>query len=70
VREQTFVHDAPVDGHAVLVQTRAHAEPVLATMHASVVRFEQPQPRVAPGQTIAFYDASDTDLLIGGAIAV
>lgn len=34
------------------------------------VRWQQPQPAPAPGQAAVFYDASEPDLLVGGAIVV
>jgi tRNA-specific 2-thiouridylase len=50
----------------VVVQTRAHGEPVAATLDGSTVRFARPQPRVAPGQVVALYRG---DVLVGGGIA-
>ena len=50
---------------SMLVQSRAHGAPVPATLDGNDVRFESPQPRVAPGQVIAFYDH---DLCCGGGI--
>jgi tRNA-specific 2-thiouridylase len=49
-----------------LAQARAHAAAVPARLHGDVVRFEVPQPRVAPGQVVALYDG---DLCCGGGIA-
>jgi tRNA U34 2-thiouridine synthase MnmA/TrmU len=34
-----------------------------------VVRFESPQRPVASGQTVALYDASDPDAVVGAGIA-
>jgi tRNA U34 2-thiouridine synthase MnmA/TrmU len=34
-----------------------------------VVRFDSPQRPVAPGQTVALYDAQDPDAVIGAGIA-
>lgn len=50
----------------VLVQCRAHGAPVPATVDGDVVRFADPQPRVAPGQVVACYEG---DVLLGGGIA-
>jgi tRNA U34 2-thiouridine synthase MnmA/TrmU len=50
----------------VIVQTRAHAAPVRARIEGDIVTFDAPQPRVAPGQVVACYDA---DVLLGGGIA-
>jgi tRNA-specific 2-thiouridylase len=51
---------------ALMVQTRAHGEPVAAKLGGNTVRFAHPQPRVAPGQVVALYDG---DVLVGGGIA-
>jgi tRNA-specific 2-thiouridylase len=50
----------------LLAQTRAHGEPLAATLDGTTVRFSRPQPRVAPGQVVALYDG---DVLVGGGIA-
>ncbi|MFM8236847.1 MAG: tRNA 2-thiouridine(34) synthase MnmA [Actinomycetota bacterium] len=50
----------------VLVQTRAHGDAVPARVVDAEVRFALPQPRVAPGQVVAFYVG---DRCIGGAYA-
>jgi tRNA-specific 2-thiouridylase len=49
----------------VMVQTRAHGAPFAAHVDGSNVVFRVPQPRVAPGQVVAFYDG---DLCCGGGI--
>jgi tRNA U34 2-thiouridine synthase MnmA/TrmU len=33
------------------------------------VVFDEPQPLVAPGQTVALYDADDPDEVVGAAVA-
>ena len=43
--------DAPL-----LVQTSAHGAPLPGRLRGEVVELEQPTRRVAPGQTVAFYD--------------
>jgi tRNA U34 2-thiouridine synthase MnmA/TrmU len=48
------------------VQTRAHGEPFLARLDVSRVWFDDPQPRVAPGQVVALYRG---DVVVGGGIA-
>ena len=68
-----------VDGPAVgdvLVQTSAHGvprpasvEPVTEADGTVVVRWHQPQRRVAPGQSVVLYDATDTFVLGGGVAA-
>jgi tRNA U34 2-thiouridine synthase MnmA/TrmU len=45
---------------------RAHGTPVAGSLDGTCVRFELPQPRVAPGQVVALYDS---DTLLGGGIA-
>jgi tRNA-uridine 2-sulfurtransferase len=49
----------------VLVQSRAHGAPVAATVDGDELVFASPQPRVAPGQVVAFYDG---DVCCGGGI--
>ncbi len=61
----SFVTGEPSDG-SVLAQVRAHGAPVPAALAGDRVRFERPQPRVAPGQVVALYDG---DTLLGGGIA-
>ena len=63
--------DAPARG-AVLVQCSAHGVPRKATIEMGadgtvVVRWEQPQRRVAPGQSVVFYDGDE--VLGGGLVA-
>ena len=50
----------------VLVQTSAHGAPRPATLDGNLVRWRTPQQRVAPGQSVVFYDG---DEVLGGAIA-
>ncbi len=65
VRDLLFTDGVPSSG-GLTVQTRAHGQPVAATLDGSTVRFARPHPRVAPGQVVALYDG---DLLVGGGIA-
>jgi tRNA-specific 2-thiouridylase len=51
----------------LLVQWRAHGTPVAGRLDGTVVRFADPQVRVAPGQVVALYR---DDALVGGGIAV
>jgi tRNA-specific 2-thiouridylase len=63
----TFVAGAPPAAtETLLVQVRAHATPFEGVLDGDVVRFAQPQPRVAPGQVVAFYRG---DVLLGGGLA-
>ena len=67
LRDLRFVDGAPAAGNLLDVQVRAHGTPQRGRLDGSVVRFERPQPRVAPGQVVALYDG---DALLGGGIAV
>jgi tRNA-specific 2-thiouridylase len=61
--------DGPVDGRA-LVQCSAHGRALPATIsddHGSiVVRWDEPQRRIAPGQSVVAYDSTNTRVLGGG----
>ena len=56
-----------------LVQCSAHGTPVPARMSGRdgelTVELDTPQRRVAPGQTVAFYDPTEPDLVLGSGIA-
>jgi len=66
---QTAWVDGPVEGN-VLVQCSAHGSARPATIvddgSSVVVTWSEPQRRVAPGQSIVFYDRSDQRVLGGG----
>jgi tRNA-specific 2-thiouridylase len=49
----------------LLAQARAHGAPFPASPAADELVFAQPQPRIAPGQVVAFYDG---DVCCGGGI--
>jgi tRNA-specific 2-thiouridylase len=57
---------------AAVAQTSAHGRPIPCTLgpHEGrfVVRFSDPIRPIAPGQTIAFYDAADPDRVVGAGI--
>jgi tRNA-specific 2-thiouridylase len=62
--------DQPVDG-PVLVQCSAHGAPRPATIEredAGVVSvtWREPERRIAPGQSVVFYDGADRRVLGGG----
>ena len=61
--------DGPVAGD-VLVQCSAHGPARPATVEADgdgvVVRWAEPQRRIAPGQSVVLYDRTDTYVLGGG----
>jgi tRNA-specific 2-thiouridylase len=46
-------------------QARAHGVPFAATLDGDVLEFASPQPRISPGQVVAFYDG---DVGCGGGI--
>ncbi|HEX2039247.1 MAG TPA: tRNA 2-thiouridine(34) synthase MnmA [Acidimicrobiales bacterium] len=59
--------DAPPPlGTAVLAQWTAHGTPVAAVYEGDLVRFLEPQRRVAPGQSVVLYEG---DEVLGGGIA-
>jgi tRNA-specific 2-thiouridylase len=60
--------DGPVD-ETVLVQCSAHGAVQPATVSGETLRWTEPQRRVAPGQSVVFYDPSDTFVLGGAAVA-
>jgi len=62
----SFVDRCPSPTEALSVQSRAHGQPVPGRLAGDVVRFDRPQPRVAPGQVVALYR---DDELVGGGIA-
>ena len=68
----TWTDEALADGARAVAQTSAHGRPVACTVELrsgrSAVRFERPVRPVAPGQTLALYDASDPDLVRGAGI--
>lgn len=64
--------DEPVEG-TVLVQASAHGEPVPADVSLldggrAEVRWRLRQPRIAPGQSIVFYDLGDQWVIGGGIV--
>jgi tRNA-uridine 2-sulfurtransferase len=56
-------------GARAYAQTSAHGEAALCSVEDDGLVFDEPQPLVAPGQTVAFYDADDPDAVVGAAIA-
>jgi tRNA-specific 2-thiouridylase len=69
----TWIASAPVTGSAAIAQTSAHGRPAPCTFardeDGPCVRFDLPIRPVAPGQTIALYDAADPDRVLGAGIA-
>lgn len=69
-RVNWLVSDPPASGRRLAVKTRyraaeALAEVVAETTAQALVRFERPQPVVAPGQSAVFYNG---DQVIGGGV--
>ncbi|HAZ56483.1 MAG TPA: tRNA 2-thiouridine(34) synthase MnmA, partial [Acidimicrobiaceae bacterium] len=50
----------------LLVQTSAHGSSDPAVLDGDLVRWSEPHMRVAPGQSVVFYDG---DEVLGGSIA-
>jgi tRNA-uridine 2-sulfurtransferase len=74
-RSVTWV-DVPLGGGArAVAQVSAHGRPIQCTVDTDeergglVVRFDSAQRPVAPGQTVALYDADDPDAVVGAGIA-
>jgi tRNA-uridine 2-sulfurtransferase len=57
--------DQPINGD-VMVQCSAHGTSLPARLHGLTVRWRTPQRRVAPGQSVVFFDPSDRYVLGGG----
>ena len=70
----TWVDRPLVDGDEAVAQVSAHGRPVRCVLRVGVgarltCRFAAPQRPVAPGQTVALYDASDPHAVRGAGIA-
>ena len=69
----TWVDQPLAVGARAVAQVSAHGRPVPCTFVREgadlAVRFDSPQRAVAPGQTIALYDANDPDAVLGAGIA-
>ena len=57
----------PTPGERVWAQVSAHGHARAGTVEADAVSWDEPQPRVAPGQLVAFYAFDDPDGLVVGA---
>ncbi len=62
----SWVDGAVSAGSRVLVQMSAHGRPAPAVFAGGTVWFEQPQRRVAPGQSVVLYR---DDSVLGGGLA-
>ncbi|HEX9969791.1 MAG TPA: aminomethyltransferase beta-barrel domain-containing protein, partial [Acidimicrobiales bacterium] len=67
VASTAWASEEPAPGTPVLVQSSAHGRPAPAVWDGDGVRFDQPQRRVAPGQSVVLYDG---DEVLGGGVAV
>ena len=69
----TWVDRPLAAGARAVAQVSAHGRPVPCTVERTdagvTVRFDDPQRPVAPGQTVALYDAQDPDAVRGAGIA-
>ncbi len=63
--EASWVGPALRDGDRAYAQTSAHGTAAACTWEGDGVVFDEPQPLVAPGQTVALYDGADPDAVRG-----
>ncbi|MHB8681336.1 MAG: tRNA 2-thiouridine(34) synthase MnmA [Acidimicrobiales bacterium] len=68
LRDWTWVADALDPGTAAVAQTSAHGRPAPCRVEGDGLCFDEPQRIVAPGQTVALYDAAEPDLVVGAAV--
>jgi len=69
VDRTSWVGPALEPGDRAFAQTSAHGSAAACTWQGDAVVFDEPQPLVAPGQTVALYDAADADAVVGAAVA-
>jgi len=69
VDRASWVGPALARGDRAYAQTSAHGAAAACRWEGDAVVFDEPQPLVAPGQTVALYDAADADAVMGGAVA-
>ena len=62
-------HEAPEPGTRLLAQVSAHGPALGAVLGEDGIEFDEPQRLVAPGQTVALFDATDPEAVVGSAIA-
>jgi len=65
----TWVGAGLARGDRAFGQTSAHGSATPCTWEGDAVAFDEPQALVAPGQTVALYDAGDPDAVLGAATA-
>ncbi|MGD0379494.1 MAG: tRNA 2-thiouridine(34) synthase MnmA [Acidimicrobiales bacterium] len=69
VERAGWVVSALRGGERAYAQTSAHGTAAPCTWEGDAVVFDEPQPLVAPGQTVALYDGADPDAVLGAAVA-
>ena len=69
VTQLSFTHAPVAVGSRVRVQTSAHGASRAAVFAGDVLEWCEPAKRVAPGQTVAFYDEADVTVLGAGTAA-
>jgi tRNA-specific 2-thiouridylase len=67
IKDVVFTHEQVVVGSPVSVQVSAHGTPFDGVFHGDRIAFVEPQRRVAPGQSVVFYDG---DIVLGGSVAI
>lgn len=67
VKNVVFTDKAVMVGTPVSVQVSAHGRPFDGIFQGDRIDFLEPQRRVAPGQSVVFYDG---DIVLGGSLAV
>ena len=69
LRRATWVAGPLAPGSRALAQTSAHGDARPCTVGTGDLEFDEPQRLVAPGQTVAFYDAGRPEVVLGAALA-
>lgn len=65
----TYTNSPIADGTPVALQISAHGQPFFGTFSDGCIVFDQPERRVAAGQSVVFYDAASANMVLGGALA-
>ncbi len=66
LRSVEFAAERPEASQPLLAQTRAHGFVAACRLNDTMVTWDAPQPRVAPGQVVVLYNG---DIVVGGGIA-
>jgi tRNA-specific 2-thiouridylase len=70
IERLTWVDDPLEVGDRLIAQVSSHGRPMPSQFMGDAVRFDAPIRLVSPGQTVAFYDAADPEIVVGSAIVV